>query len=281
MSEDTPVHHVTTSHHSTLRDGLWFNGVALLRFWRASLAAEMEYRLNFLMAALTSIGSFVGGLFLLSLFFRDDKESFGWSFAMACAVLGAFTLCSGFSRSVLTPNLSRIVNHVEHGTLDYFLLHPMDAQLQLSFRQVSIWGIPDVFLGAGLLGYAAWHTHPSFSDVMLASFSMGCGLVILYGLWFSLASLSIWFVRVYNAAEVLRSLLEAGRLPLELYPTAWRIFLTYVVPVAFMTSVPAAAFVGRGSFAFVGGSLVAAMICAVGSRLIWKLALRHYSSASS
>jgi len=253
----------------------------LLRFWRASIEAELEYRVNFVIAALTSTGSFLGGLLLTSLFFQQDDTLRGWTFPMACAVLGTFTLCSGFSRSVLTPNLSRVVHHVEKGTLDFLLLHPVDAQLQMSFRVFSLWGLPDVVIGVGMLAYATSHATPSPTSWALAAWCMGCGLVTLYGLWFAMASLSIWFVRVYNAAEVLRALLEAGRLPLDLYPSAWRIVLTYVLPIAFMTTVPAEMLVGDAPARWALASTVVAVLSALLSRGVWRLALRHYSSASS
>jgi ABC-2 type transport system permease protein len=37
-------------------------------FWSAAIAAEMEYRVNFLLATLRSVGNLVGSLFGLFLF---------------------------------------------------------------------------------------------------------------------------------------------------------------------------------------------------------------------
>ncbi len=39
-------------------------------FWSAAIAAEMEYRLNFIIAALSSLGNLLGGIFGLFLFYR-------------------------------------------------------------------------------------------------------------------------------------------------------------------------------------------------------------------
>ena len=38
-------------------------------------------------------------------------------------------------------------------------------------------------------------------------------IIILYSLWFLISTTSIWFVRVWNANEVLRSILVTGRYP--------------------------------------------------------------------
>jgi ABC-2 type transport system permease protein len=115
----------------------------------------------------------------------------------------------------------------------------------------------------------------------LALALLTAGGLILYSLWFLLAGLSIWFVKVWNATEVLRYTLVAGRYPISAYPPALRVLFTLVLPVAFLTTVPAEALLGRASAAWALGSLTAASISLVATRLFWQFALRHYTSASS
>lgn len=61
-------------------------------FWSAAIAAEMEYRINFLLATLSSVGNLVGSLFGLFLFYRTGYTFGGWSWSAALIVLGIFTL---------------------------------------------------------------------------------------------------------------------------------------------------------------------------------------------
>ena len=96
-----------------------------------------------------------------------------------------------------------------------------------------------------------------------------------------LATTSIWFVKTWNATEVLRATLTAGRYPITAYPQTLRVFFTVVVPVAFLTTIPAVALLGRASAGWVAGSLLAAVLSLILSRLFWRQALRHYTSASS
>ena len=105
--------------------------------------------------------------------------------------------------------------------------------------------------------------------------------VILYSLWFLLAALSIWFVKVWNATEVLRYVLVAGRYPVSAYPAGLRTLFTLVLPVAFLTTVPAEAILGRvsGDWAFASLGVAAAALGL--SRWFWQYALRYYTSASS
>lgn len=254
---------------------------AIAIFWRASIQAELEYRANFVMSALTATLGLAGGIFGVSLFYQNENAFAGWTFDEALVVLGVFTLLTGYSAAVLVPNLSKIVDHVEMGTLDFILLKPIDSQLHVSVRAFSVWGVPDIALGVGLILYGCRNVEVSLGAAAVASIALLCGALLLYGLWFLLASTSIWFIRVYNAAEVLRGLLEAGRFPIAAYPAAVRVFFTFAVPVAFMTTTPAALLVGRAESAQLLWAACAAVIAFVTSRTVWKVALRSYTSASS
>jgi ABC-2 type transport system permease protein len=260
-------------------------------FWLTALLAEIEYRVNFLLAALNSMATLAGALFGLSLFFRNSATLGGWSWREALVVLGLFTSLSGLSSTLLTPNLNRIVEHVKDGTLDFVLLKPVDSQFWLSVRRFSPWGIPDTLFGMGLVGYGicgaygtggAAGTATPLVNLLTALPALLCCVVILYSLWFIMATTTVWFVQIYNVTEVLRSLLDAGRFPIDAFPSgAYRIVFTFVVPVAFLTTVPARAVLGvaHGTDWLLSAAVATVLFSC--SRAFWRFALRFYTSASS
>ncbi|MDM7324754.1 MAG: ABC-2 family transporter protein [Thermus sp.] len=248
-------------------------------FLRLSLAAEMEYRLNFLLGLVSSALTLIGALFGLFLLYQGGYRPGGWVWEEALLVLAAFTLLQGLAGTLLAPNLNKIVEHVQQGTLDFVLLKPLDPQFWLSLRAFSPWGLGDFLLGLGLLLYAGTKVGLGPGAYFLFAFYWALGAVILYALWFLLATTSIWFVKIYNVTEVLRGLLEAGRFPLGAYPALYRVFFTFVVPVAFLTTVPAEAALGRGEASL--GALGLAFFLFLLARGFFRVALRSYTSASS
>ena len=106
----------------------------VLQFWRSSLEAESEYQLNLVLECLAVSGNLAGSLFVLSLLFTGQSTLGGWGWNEALIVLGLYTILDGFTSCLLQPNLSKIVNHVQQGTLDFVLLKPVDSQLWLSLR---------------------------------------------------------------------------------------------------------------------------------------------------
>jgi ABC-2 type transport system permease protein len=249
-------------------------------FWRTSWAAEAEYRGNFISSALSSAGNLFGSAFSIWLFYRGGAGFPGWTIDEGVVVLGLFSIFTGFVGSVLAPNLSRIVQHVERGTLEFVLLKPLDSQLQISLRVLSPWGVADTFWGVLLVVVGLVRSGQAQWSSLWAVVPLVSGAVLLYALWFLVATTAVWFTKVYNATEVLRGLLDAGRFPMAAYPAAYRFVFTFVVPIAFLTTVPAEVLLGRASVPLVLASPVVAAVALLAARAFWKRALRSYSGAS-
>ena len=256
---------------------------SLRRFWGTALAGQLEYQANAGIDLLAMAASLAGSLLLLQLFYRQGLALGGWSWPAAQVVLGAYTVLDGLTSTVLRPNLSRIVQHVQEGTLDFVLLKPIDSQFWLSLRTVSPSGLPEIALGLGLMGWGALQERGALvpGDLLAAALLLLSSALILYALWFVVAASAIWFVKTWNATEVLRTALSAGRYPISAYPPALRLLFTVVLPVAFLTTVPAEALLGRLLLPWALASLAVAALALAISRAFWRFALRFYTSASS
>lgn len=251
-------------------------------FWGTSLASELEYRVNFVLATVTSLGGIVGSVFSLSLFYQHGARLGGWPWLEALIVTGLFTVLQGLSRTLLNANLGRIVEHVRTGTLDFVLLKPVDSQFWLSLRRLSPWGLPDVVFGTGIVAYAGRRLHVGLPGCVHAILPIAFSLLILYSLWYAIATTTIWYTKVYNATEVLQSLISAGRFPIEAFPAGvYRFVFTFVIPVAFLTTVPARALLGHAETSSLVLSGVFALVLFAATRWFWRFALRFYTSASS
>ena len=259
------------------------HGRSIARFWSSSLAAEMEYQFNLLIEVAATLITLAGSLFTLSLFFGHGQQLGGWSWDAALVVLGIYTLLNGFSSTLLRPNLGNLVKQVQSGGLDFVLLKPMDSQVWLSLRTLSPWGLPEMLLGLALVvvGTIRSGARPDAITILTGGLMVLAGVTILYSLWFVLAATSIWFVKIWNATEVLRSLLAAGQYPVSAYPPALRLVFTTLLPVAFLTTGPAEALLGLANGRSVLAGIALAGLSLLGSRALWRLALRHYTSASS
>ena len=75
-------------------------------------------------------------------FFRFTETLGGWSFPQALLVVGMFRIFEGVIDGVMRPNITRIVEYIQKGTLDFILLKPVDSQFMASLRQVNLVTVP-------------------------------------------------------------------------------------------------------------------------------------------
>ena len=252
-------------------------------FWGAAIGAEMEYRINFFLGVLTALANLLGSIYISSLFYQDGQSLGDWPWENALIVIGLFTFFEGMSSTVFSANLSKIITHVQEGTLDFVLLKPIDSQFWLSFRNLSPWGIPNIVLGLGLIIYAGINREIPFTigQYLVGIIPVCFGLMILYGIWFILGTLSIWFVKIYNVTEVLRTFMAAGRFPIDAFSPALRFFFTVFMPIAYLTTAPANIMLGDNAGHWIFWSAFIAVVLLLFSRWFWKFALKFYTSASS
>ncbi len=247
-------------------------------FWQTALMARMEYRANFLAALGVVFLESVGMLFGLYLFYQNGYDLGGWRWQEALLVMAAARFLDGVFVSWINPNLRRISERVQQGTLDFVLMKPADSQFLVSVEQFTVWGLPS-FLVAGMLFFYAWRA-VELNPVYFALALLLAG-VLFYALAFALATTTIWFVKLYNVVNFLGAVLWNAQYPVSAFDRPFRLLMTYAIPVYFMTTVPAEVALGRKGPGFLLALFALSLGVFLFSRAFWRFALKSYSSASS
>jgi ABC-2 type transport system permease protein len=252
-------------------------------FLRVSILGELAYRANFFIQLAESLLELATAVAGLAVVFSYTDNLGGWRPDEVLALVGVYFLVGGMIGLVIQPGMAQLIESVREGTLDFTLTKPEDAQLLVSAQRVEIWRLIDVALGFGVLATALVRLGEKVGGWEAAEFLLMllAGAVIVYSFWLMLATLSFWLIRVENILEIFQSMYEAGRWPVSLYPGWLRYALTFIVPVAFATTVPAEALTGRLSWETLLSALALAAVLFMLSRVIWRTGLRRYSGASA
>ena len=248
-----------------------------------SFATELEYKANFFIDFLTAILGLVGSIFLLSIFFANENNIGGWGFEQALIIQSIYTILNGVTNTWFSPNLTEIVKYIREGTLDFVLIKPIDSQFWISLKKISPSGLIEILLGISMLIYCVDLNNISL-NVQLILFlltTLICSISILYSLWLLISTTTIWFIKTWNATEVLRSFLYIGRFPISSFSFYLRIFFSTVVPITFITTIPSEVVLGLTTFWKIILEVIVSLIFIGFSRKFWLFALKYYSSASS
>ncbi len=252
-------------------------------FLKANILIELEYRANFVAHALVSLGWVSVTIVGTTVFFTQTDTIGGWTFYETLVISGMFTLIGGFIQMFLQPNVQKVIEMVRLGTLDFVLIKPVNSQFMASLRYAQLFSGVDVIAGGFIMVYAMGHLGltPDAVTLLLFAVMVLMSMVIVYSIWMVMATFSFWFVKVGNMTELFNSVYDTGRFPVSTFQGVLRVMLTLVIPIAFITTFPAQAILGRLDAVTFVASVVMGFGMFVFSAWFWRFAIRQYSSASS
>jgi ABC-2 type transport system permease protein len=260
-----------------------------LAFARFGLAQEMAFRTNFLIKLVVE-ALWLGILLVFydRVFSQTDLVA-DWDRNSYLFFVGCHYALSGTLETFFLSNCTGFGEMVRSGDLDRFLLQPIDEQFLITTRQMDWSTFPNVLQGAGVMIYALIARGWEFElrKVLLFVALFACGVAMAYSFLLMLASLSVWMVRNQSLMELWWMFTTLMRYPREIFqtsswarPVGW--FLTFIVPVLVVVSVPSAVMVDMlDDWRLPPLMAVAALLLLALSRWYFRYALKAYRSASS
>ena len=252
-------------------------------FFKVGVLNELQYRVNFVVQLFQSLISLVVGLVVLALVYSHTSELNGWTKSQLLCVLGIQILMGGVIKTYIQPNMTRLLDDVRQGKLDYALTKPEDAQVLVSVREVRIWQAVDLVSGSAVLAVGLSELTSSVGplDAVAFGFALLLGGVMIYCFWLVIATCSFWVVNMEHAVDLFDGVFATGRFPVGIYPGWLRYSVTFLVPVAFAVTVPAEALTQRLGWQTLVFAVLFAVTLFAATRWFWRFGLRRYSGASA
>jgi ABC-2 type transport system permease protein len=256
--------------------------------FRNSLIREMSFKANFLLWIIVELCWFVGQIVFIEVLFQYVHAIGDWTQWQVVLLVGTHQLIAQLFQAFFYLNLVNIPELVRTGKMDFLLLQPVDAQFAASTRQFGLDSVINALVGATIVGWSLWKLgiHPGPVQFLLYAATVVLGIAVHYAVLFLLATLSFWIVRAQGLVYGYYNLFNIGRYPDAIFRNAplFRFLFSWILPIILVANVPARSLMGMFQGPPIGTllHLLAAAAIAVGlSRLLWKLALTRYSSASS
>jgi ABC-2 type transport system permease protein len=276
-------------------------GSVLWTFARNSLVRDMSFRTNFLLQCVSSLSWALMNLGLYKIIYGHARSIGEWGEHEFFVFLATLWIVNSIVQAFFMPNADEFSELIRSGNLDYALLKPIDTQFLVSFTRVEWSQLTNLLTGLGILivSLAQLARQPERPlaigpvTVLAYLFFIACGVVVMYGLMFTLAATSIWLGRNQNLYTFWFYITNFYRYPMEIYKRGafgWTLFatFTFAIPILVVVNVPARVLAqplrpewDRGAWWLAGLSLFAAVASVIVSRLVFRRALNSYRSASS
>lgn len=252
-------------------------------FIRYNFMQMMTYKSEFFTWSVVTVGWVIFTLIFYQLLFANIDNIAGWNKAQMLVLQGFYFIIDAILWGVFYENFYDLPYKINRGTLDLELVKPVNKQFLLSFKKLGLNQLNSLALGLVILSYGLHlgDIHPSPLNILFALSILIIAVIFLYSGWFITVCTAFWFDRLENIVYIFPSLCEFAKFPVSAYQGMAKIFLTYIIPIILVTSLPSQFLFGQPNFIFVGVLAVSAIILLVVSRFFFQFALKRYSGASS
>jgi ABC-2 type transport system permease protein len=169
------------------------------------------------------------------------------------------------------------------GDFDLDLLKPLPTFFRPLLAGPDFFDLPPLLIHIFTLFFflAKYNIHPAPLDYLSFFLLLLNGIFLAFSVYLLIAAFSITTTEVDNLVWLYRSLSDAARVPVDIYPRLFQIILTGVIPVAVIIGVPARALLGILEPQTLLFSLLISLFFVYTAFFFWQRSLKHYSSASS
>lgn len=248
--------------------------------WRAELTAAAGYRTDLLTGLVVSSFWLVFAIAPVVVLFQHVDVTEGWTLGSLLLVQAIWFGLDAFLWLFLIPNLSQLSERVRSGELDMLLLRPVDSVTMATVGRLHIHDVPKLVIAivVGVVTVVAGDLEVTPLRLVSGLVAVASACLLMWALGVLVHAKALTSVR-FDAGFGLHSIHNLARVPTPLYGPTARLVLTVVVPVAFLTTVPAELLTGRTSHVMALVSLAVAVVAAALARAAWSHQVRRYTGA--
>lgn len=252
-------------------------------FFKINLQSTLAYRNNFLFGLLITGLESMTVFITITVLFNHIPTIQNWSYTDMMVLLGIFMLVNGLSWVLFRASVEKLDQLINRGDFDYFLVKPISSQFLASINRMDIEDSARSFVGLAVIltGLIRAQHLPTIGEIVGFIIALVCSLAILYSLQLMLKTISFKSVQGWGSNNIFYRLQDTTQFPLTIYRGAVRLFFTLIIPIYFVTTVPAQLLLGKVTSAWIGWALVAAIGSLWITHLVWNRMIKTYSSASS
>jgi len=252
---------------------------------RNSLIRELSFKANFLLWMVVEVLWFCGQIVFFYIIFGQVDRIVDWTKWEVILLIGTHQMIAQLFQAFFFVNVSSIPELVRTGRLDSVLALPIDSQFAVSTKQFGLDSVLNAILGAIVVIVALTKLQivPAPGMIALYLVAIGFGIAIHYSIMLTLAAISFWIVRAQGLVYGYFNFSHIARYPDVIFPKVFKLIFGWIIPVIIVANIPARLLIkpfGQPAW-LIFHLVIAGTIAFLLSRIFWRFALRHYSSASS
>ena len=243
----------------------------------------MEYRVNFLIGASSTIILQVSSLLTIWVVMSQIPSLNGWSYYEVLLIYGLITLAKSINH-MFADNLWTIGRqYIRTGSFDRFLVRPINPLFHLLADRFCHDGIGNFLVGSVLVITATRQLNIpwSLNNVLYLVLMVLSGGLIFIALNLITGTTAFWIMDAVPIMRVVFDFHLFAQYPLSIYPRAVGILLTWLIPYGLASFYPASYLTDRSLGWVAWGAPFVAIILLILAYQVWKFGLKYYAGTGS
>lgn len=252
-------------------------------FIRFSFSKALEFRFDFTFRIFMDLLYYGVNIFFYMVIYDHTNLLGGWTREQALVFVGAFIFIDALNMTLFSNNLWWFPYYVNRGDLDYYLIRPVSSLFFLSLREFAVNSLVNLIAAVFILSWAIGNLPQTVTTFQVSWF-----IILLFlgtFLHYSVRILTILPVFWMHAQRGMEGLFwtmsRFMERPDRIFSGPVRAILLSVLPFSVMASFPARLFLEGFDWAIFFHMVGLCCFFFSAVLLVWNLALRAYSSASS
>ena len=253
-----------------------------LYFMRASLAAQLEYRVNFLTGVAMEVGYLLVKLMYVFVVYQAGVTINGLTPDEILLFSGVFVLMTAVYAGLIMLNLFALRNIIRDGSLDLYITKPISLQFMVTLRRSDFaLLVTDGLAGAVMIVVGLVRLQMGVSLWRLAGFAGYLALsgIASYGLFVLPTLLAFWFPGS-NFANFVDPFWDFNSLPMGIYNRMVQNIGTYAIPIFLVANFPTLFLLDRMTPLQAIWGILSPLLLVWLTRVVFNRAVRRYNSAS-
>ncbi|AJS60885.1 ABC transporter permease [Paenibacillus sp. IHBB 10380] len=255
----------------------------LALFAKNSIISQMEYRVNFITGIFVEAAFLMAKLLYVMVVYKTNVHIDGLTPDTILMFMGTHILLTGIYMGLFYNNFQRLTEYVRNGMLDLMIVKPISLQFLVSVRHIEVgMPIPNIIAGSVMvaIGWSASDIPFTFLNVALFITFMFIATIMTYCIMIIPSLLSFWFLNTSAASEISYSVWDANNMPHLIYNKWIQRIGTFIIPVFIITNFAPLVVLHKLTKIEIVWGILAPIVFFLLIRVLWKRALKVYSSSN-
>lgn len=245
--------------------------------------SRLAYRGEFILMLISVTAELSVRLIFLSLIYAYVPTLAGWTYPNMLLLIATGLILEACAWFTWRGSILKLHLAIQDGSFDFLMTKPVSLLFITAMRRMDLEDVVRIFLGIGLIFRAIQLQQftPSVDHWIFWLVSLFLAQIVYFSFALILKTTSFWTTQTSEINYVLFSLDRLNQYPTQIYSGIIRIFFTFIIPVTFITTLPAEFITGKASWDGLIGLVIFTCCIFLLARKFFYFAIQTYSSSSS